>query len=370
MNEAVARFPNSGAAREAYARKLLARGDEQALNDAISHVMKLRELAPESSAAFELTIRLSSKRGRHQQALALLRQAIPKIDPSKPIDGPLQRRLLLCAGLLIELKDLDSAEKIYRDLVAGDPTKTYDLAMFLGMHRSVDQCFEQLNAIYQLDRVPQILGVALAVVREKRDQVGEKHDAELERWLEHGLRENPDSIALLMLQADLYDIQKRYDEAAEIYGKLLGRSDLVGLRRAIVLNNLSYLVALAGSSAARGVDALKLVNEAADILGPNSDILDTRAVVRNSRGEFQAAIEDLTDAVTDNPTPAKYFHLTEAYLGAKQPRDAVEAWEQAELLGLTRESLNRMEHEKYEDLKRQIEQIRGAVTQTPSRRAG
>jgi hypothetical protein len=59
-------------------------------------------------------------------------------------------------------------------------------------------------------------------------------------------------------------------------------------------------------------------------------------------------------------------------LGAGENGAAVEAWEKAVELGLSRESLNRMEHDRYEELKAKIEQIRGAsVTQAePRRRAG
>jgi tetratricopeptide (TPR) repeat protein len=222
-----------------------------------------------------------------------------------------------------------------------------------------------LNQIYQPDRNADVLGVALSVVREKRDQVGEKYDATIQGWLDRGLLDNPDSITLLLLQADLNDIQKRYSDAAAIYRKLLDRSDLTGPRRAIVLNNLSFLVSL-DRSAASNVDPLQLANEAAQILGPSSDILDTRAVAFIAKGQYSQAIQDLKDAVTDNPTATKYFHLAEAYFGAGEKRFAVEAWTKAEELGLKKEVLNRMEHDKYDKLKREIQAIPGGASVTQS----
>jgi tetratricopeptide (TPR) repeat protein len=297
----------------------------------------------------------------------------PTIDSTTEITPQLDRAVRLFGTLFTELNDLESAEKLYQALAARDSTKSYSLAMFLGLHRNVDQCFELLEQIYQPDRVTDILGVALTVVREKRDQVGEKFDPIVQGWLDRGLLANPESITLLMLQADLYDIQKRYDEAADVYRKLLDRSELTGPRRAVVLNNLSFLVSLQ-RSAASNLDPLKLANEAAEILGPNSDILDTRAVAYSAKGQYSQAIQDLRDAVTDNPTAAKYFHLAEAHLGAGEKRSAVEAWTKAEELDLNRESLNRMEHDKYEKLKQTIDQIRAAgptVTRSePLRRAG
>jgi cellulose synthase operon protein C len=372
MEQTTSKFPNSAMAREAFARRLITRGDQPSIDRATKQISELRRLAPNSTASFELAVRLLDKLNRQPQARAELLRTLPDIAAIKELNPQQVRMLLIFADLFIELDDLDTAEKIYRELAARDPSMAYGLAIFLGTHRGVDKCFEKLSEIYQSDRIPDIVRAALDVVRRKRDDVGDTYDAQVERWLEVGLLENPDSISLLMLKADLLDIQRRYDDAAAIYRKLLGRGELTGMRRAIVLNNLSYLVALAGPAAASDVDALKLVNEAAGILGPNSDILDTRAVVWISRGEYRKAIEDLELSVTDNPTAAKYFHKAQAHLLGRENREAVAAWEKAEELGLSPESLNRMEHEKYDETKAKIEQIRGAsVTQTePTRRAG
>jgi tetratricopeptide (TPR) repeat protein len=143
---------------------------------------------------------------------------------------------------------------------------------------------------------------------------------------------------------------------------------LVDYRRAVVLNNLAFLLAL-DTSAAKSTsdDPLKLVEEAADILGPNSDILDTRAVVRVSQKDYQGAIRDLELAVTDGATASKYYHKAVAHLYAGENKAAAEAWQKAEELGLNRDSINRMEHDQYEELKKKVDQIRGKkVTRTDS----
>jgi tetratricopeptide (TPR) repeat protein len=367
------RYSESAVALEAYARRLLARGDQQSVNKAMTHIKKLRELTPNSTASFDLTVRLADKLGRQEQARAELLRMLPDIAAIKELNQQQVRMLLIFANLFVELDDLDTAEKIYSQLAAREPSMSYALAVFLGTHRGVDKCFEKLNEIYQPDRIPDILRAALNVVRQKRDQVGEQYDPQIERWLEIGLLESPDSIALQMAKADFRDIQRNYDESAAVYRKLLDHKNLEGESRAIVLNNLAFLIALAGPAAGSDADALKLVNDAASILGPNSDILDTRAIVYISRGQYREAIEDLELSVTDNPTASKYFHKALAHLLAGENREAVEAWEKAEELGLSRESLNRMEYEKYDDTKVKIDQIRGGtpVTQSePLRRAG
>src|SRR5262249_41040252 len=159
------------------------------------------------------------------------------------------------------------------------------------------------------------------------------------------------SIPLLMLQAEFADVRKQYDEAAQTYQKLLARKDLTGITRAIVLNNLAFLVTLADTGQKSGVDPMKLVQEAAQILGPTSDILDTRALIYISKGDYRKAIDDLELAVTDNPTPSKYFHKVLAHLGAGENKAALEAWDKAEQLGDIHNDLNRLEFGRFDETK-------------------
>ena len=61
-------------------------------------------------------------------------------------------------------------------------------------------------------------------------------------------------------------------------------------------------------------DPLKLIQEATEIMGPNSDILDTRAVVLISQKQYEPAIQALELSVTDTPTASKYYHKAVAHL--------------------------------------------------------
>jgi tetratricopeptide (TPR) repeat protein len=371
MESIIGHYPNSVLALDTYVRKLLNRNDKSSLDQAAKYVDRLNKLNPGGTATFELTVRLANKIGRQEEVRKALVRRLPDFKKTKDFPADQMAMLEKLAELLVELNDLDTAEMIYRELAARSPDKVYPLAKFLGMHRDPSQCFEELNKVYSMDTLPEVLNVGVGVSRERRDKVGDKFDGELQRWLDAGLRENPDSITLLVIQADLYDLQKKYDEAAAVYRDLLKRNDLVGIRRAVVLNNLSYLLALEGSAAAADLDAMKLVQEAAQIMGPNSDILDTRAVVFISRNQFKQAIDDLNFSVTDGATASKYFHKARAHFGANQKSAAVDAWKKAEELGLNRDAINRMEHGLYDELKSKIDQIRGgSVTQAePLRKA-
>jgi hypothetical protein len=128
-----------------------------------------------------------------------------------------------------------------------------------------------------------------------------------------------------------------------------------------MLNNLAYLTALAEAGTTAGEnDPLKLVQQAELILGPTADILDTRAMVYIARKQYDLAIADLELSVTDNPTAAKYFHKAIAHSRNRQNKDAIDAWNEAVRLGLSREELDPLEQPIYDSLKTQIESLRGS----------
>jgi cellulose synthase operon protein C len=263
------------------------------------------------------------------------------------------------AGLFVDVSDLDNAEKIYRIVADHDPEKNLNLAGFLGQNRDVGQSFDILGKSYAPDKAETVIRTAVAVVRARRDEIGDKYDAKVQAWLDRALLENPDSIPLLMLQAEFSDCQKRYDDAAGIYRKLLQRQDLTGVTRAIVLNNLAYLVVLADTGSQADADPKKLIDEASEILGPTTDILDTRSAIEIAQKEYQKAIRDSELAVTDNPSPSKYFHLAVAHLYAGENKAAIEAWDKATELGDIKKDLNRLEYDRFEEVKTKIEQLKG-----------
>jgi tetratricopeptide (TPR) repeat protein len=360
MLTTVSRFPKSPDARIQYINMILQRGDEKDMNTAVRQMASLRELAPNDIRTIELMATLGAKTGQKDKVKAYLLGLLPKATPGAKLEENQIPLVEFVASQLVKLDDLENAEKLYRQVVASQRNKLYALADFLGTHRDIAQSMQLLEDSYKVDLTEPTLRVGIAAVRAQRDEVGDKYDAQIQSWLDRGLLEDPDSIALLMLQAEFYDVTKKYDEAAKIYEKLLARKEVAGITRAIVLNNLAFLVALAGNEAEAGVDPLKSVDEAANILGPTADILDTRAVVYTTQGNYAKAIEDLNYAVTDNPNAPKYFHKAVAHLGAGQNTAALEAWSKAESLSDdVRSTLNRMEFDLYDKTKAKIEQLRG-----------
>lgn len=359
MRKIVVRYPSSADVRAEYIGMLLDHGDKRGFEEATQQLTKLKDLAPGDGRTLTLTVRVAGKTGKQQEARAELLRMLPVVKDPKDVTDKQVPLFAFVASLLVELNDLDNAEKIYKILAARDPDKNnLDLAGFLGRNRDVGQAFELLNKSYTSDKAPDVTRTAIAVVRAKRDEIGDKYDAQVQGWLDRALLENPDSVPLLMMQAEFYDAQKRYEDAAAIYRKLLKRQDLVGVSRAIVLNNLAYLVTLAGSNAQADTDPLKLIEEASQILGPTTDILDTRSAINIASKNYQKAIRDSEYAVTDSPSPSKYFHLAAAHLYAGENKAALEAWDKATELGDIKKDLNRLEYDRFDDVKSKIDQLK------------
>ena len=63
--------------------------------------------------------------------------------------------------------------------------------------------------------------------------------------------------------------------------------------------------------------------------------------------------------MTDNPSPSKYFHLAAAHLYAGENKAwRLEAWDKAGELGDIKKDLNRLEYDRFDDIKSKIDQLK------------
>ncbi len=360
MTSIVAKYPEVPQVRADYIRMLLQRGGRGEVAAAATQLDRLAKLDPNGQQTFELMALVADKNGQADKAQAALRRLVPEnLAEVKEEMYPLVLRI---AQLLTELDDPKEAEKIYEALAEikkDDSRYALELANHLGRSGQPERAFEILEAIRGSADMPAVIQSGQIIVRAARDEVGDKYDAKVLGWLDRELRDEPGSVPLKMQQAEFFDLVGRYEEAAANYRSLLGSGDLVGNARAVVLNNLAYLLVLGAAEEASPGEATKLVNEAISILGPSSEILDTRAVLEISRGNYAKAIEDLQYATSDNPTASKYFHKAQAHLGARENREAIAAWNQAVELGLNEADISRLEKAAYEQVATTIEKLKG-----------
>jgi tetratricopeptide (TPR) repeat protein len=169
--------------------------------------------------------------------------------------------------------------------------------------------------------------------------------AQIERaadWMQNALDapgQQPKSSLLRVGLANLRERQKQFNEAKKLYDEDIkqGGGDVVSL------NNLAWLMILTDAKA--GITALDLINRATARKGPLPELLDTRGVIYLKTGDSHRAISDLQKAAAGAPTAAKYFHLAQAYLEAKDKPAAKQNLKKALEAGLTPESLHPLEVE-------------------------
>jgi tetratricopeptide (TPR) repeat protein len=293
-------------------------------------------------ATRQLRARLLIHKGQKEQAVAALESLVP---------GPLPQnqlfRLELVAKMMESMGLLEGAERLLNDYMSQEPRGAIAMAAFVGRRGDVDKAFVLLEEARKNQPVTEILPVALEALRLHRDKASKDKFKLLEEWVQAGLQDEANAAHIKMLLAEVYDLQGRYDDVIKTYNDVLASKDLTIYQRAQVQNNLAFTLALLKENAA---DAVKMTNESMQVLGPISDLLDTRALAYLAIGKTKEAIADLQTAIADTPTGGKYFHLALAEQQAGNLEGARAALAKSEELGANANQLTELEKKSYDKL--------------------
>jgi tetratricopeptide (TPR) repeat protein len=330
---------------------LVTRGE---LDDAARWLDKLDELLSKASlraaeafrpTAGELRARLLAKTGQEQQAVAVLDSVIPR-----PLSTGQLPRLEEVARILEELKLYDAAEKLLNEYMSQDPRGTIAVAAFTGRRGNVDRAFQLLEDARKNQSVGEILPCGLDALRRHPDKATPARYQLLEQWANAGLQTEPDPVQIKLLLAELYDLQGRYDEVIKTYRELLNSKDSSPVQSAIVKNNLAFVLAI-NQSSENANEAMQLTEQAIRVMGPISDLLDTRALAYLAQGKTSEAVADLTVATSETPPAAnKLFHLAQAQRQAKNLEAAKAALSRAKEAGIDPNRLTPLERKSFQQL--------------------
>jgi tetratricopeptide (TPR) repeat protein len=199
-----------------------------------------------------------------------------------------------------------------------------------------------------------ILPVALANIRAFPEKATPEQFKQFEQWAKTALEQTNDQERLKMLLAELYDLEGRYDEVTKIYRELLANEKTSRVIRAYAQNNLAFILAAVNPSPERGAEAEKLIEQAIAIMGPTSDLLDTRALTYLAQGKVDQAAADLKAAVGDQPTTSKYYHLAQVEKKMGNVDGAKAAIAKAVELHGDRNQFTPVERRGYEQLKSEL----------------
>lgn len=270
-----------------------------------------------------LKVRLLVAQKKPDEGIALVNAYVTGSDGS---DLPLRR----AAVLLDELRQpaaAAAAEKLWRRLwdQSKDPDVALSLALNLASQRRFDDALDVCEQVRQ-DCTPHLLASAVVEILrhhpKAKDQF-QRVDPWFDAAMRNGKADSPDFLKLLTAMTALRDLQGRYAEAQALYEEILKLDP----DNVVALNNLAWLLAYTPSG--NRDEALKLIERAIELRGPNPALLDTRGTIHLRKGDTAKALEDLKLASANAPTAAILFHLAQAYASAGKGSEAKDAMQRA-----------------------------------------
>jgi tetratricopeptide (TPR) repeat protein len=304
---------------------------------------KLDDLEPSKPSTVGLRAQLLIQSGKREQAIEEVKSLIPRPLPDEQLTT-----LHRAALLLEELEQYHPAKELLTELAERVPGGNLPLAGFYGRRGSIDDALDQCEIALEDAPATSVLSTAVDVLRKNRDSAKPTHYERVRRWFALAREKSPQSKPLQLHLASFLDLQGKYDELVALYREFLAADDVTDQERAVVYNNLAFILAAGKGS---GEEALEMINSAIRVLGPTPELLDTRAVAFMATGDCKSAITDLRHAIADNPTAVKYFHLALAHYRCNDERSAARAFKVAkENHQLSVDEIPPIERDKYREL--------------------
>ena len=314
----------------------------------------LRKLPENSAQHIRVSSLVMAENGEGEKAEKQLLRLLP--DPISRLPQESNEILLSVSSLLEEIKRYSTAERILREYVRRVPRRSLMLASFLGRQEGLEKLDQALSLcerglkkkVFPLKAVTEVTVAALRRHlnelnnHDGRDQYFNRIDA----WFQQGSEELTDSHTMVLQLAEFETMRGNTTRVVILYREFLGRPDLLPLHRAIVQNNLAYVLALEE----KGEESLELVEEAIQHLGPTGSLLDTRAMAKIAVGRYPEARNDLNRAIDEGETAAFRFHMAYAQSLDRNPDEAESELRQAIELGLKPYQLHPVERAIYQRL--------------------
>ena len=283
-------------------------------------VQKLESLKPDEPLTIASRARLLVKQGKKEEGIALLRKLVPQPLPPQQVD-----RLAQVAKVMEELELYDEAEAMFKDYVAQVPKNVLVLAEFYGRRGRLKDAMDVCEKARDTATPEAVAQVSLTALRSQPKLLGADEWARIDGWFKDGLAKNPNSLLLRMQLAEFYDLQGKSSLVEKTYRALLADPKLTPDQRALVMNNLAFLLAVQGKTG----ESSEFIQKSIDVMGPTSDLLDTQALVFLSENKVEKAISTLKQALADKPSGTKWFHLAQAHVKANDMGSAADAMKKA-----------------------------------------
>jgi tetratricopeptide (TPR) repeat protein len=297
---------------------------------------ELKKIEPQGPSALELEARLLDLQRRKPELRTLL------IARGRRVPD----QIGFVASLLDDFGFSKEAEEAYRAFIAREPGRAdrlLALAQFLARRDRISEAMEILTKAWSMGRPEQVAATALAVY--DAPSSGENQKRQVEAWVAEAVRKRPEAVRLTTKLGLMWIREGRFSDAEQLLRRLLARDP----ENADALNALAWLLAMQDQR--KSPEALGLIDRAIEIRGPDSELLDTRAVVRIRAGQPGKAIDDLMAVHQVDPAnAASTAHLGWAYHVSGQADLAKTAFHKAGALGWTLANADPLERAVFEKL--------------------
>jgi tetratricopeptide (TPR) repeat protein len=219
------------------------------------------------------------------------------------------------------------------------------LAEFLGNCQKLEESLKLCDEVRKELPPQEVVAVAVTAV------VGNAASPEqLERvagWVKAARQQKPDFPEWDGYLAVLRERQEDYDDAEALYRKVLDRDP----KNLMAANNLAFLLGLQRKSKTKSDEALTLMQNVIDKVGPAGELLDSRGVILRAQGKLPEAEKDLREALRQQKTAYRLFHLAEILdQDAKRTKECRKVFAEAMQEGLRIEMMHMLERASYRKL--------------------
>jgi len=325
-----------------YAEMLLRNGEYSDVEGWLGRYDRIRG----DGASLPMWVTLRVRQNRQAELSALVSDWLGPA-PWPPAKLPQVERV---AKLLEKLEQYSEAEKLWRNYVRVDPRGALWLGKCIGMYGDLDEAFALLESSSKQHPAQNVLLVGMEVLRARKGEGQDKHFKQLGVWFAATRDAAPDAPHLDLLLADIREMRGEIDKAEEIYRKLLARNDLDAAMRAAIANNLAFILSTQNKDTD---EAIRLIEGAMTVIGPSSDLLDTRGVVYLAAGKTNEGLKDFQEAVLV-PSAMKWVHLAFAQHALGDQEGARASLKRAQEFDLKRLDLYEAEWKRYERLAREL----------------
>ena len=304
-------------------------GDIPAAEDWLA---KLLEVAPNGALTLRLVAKVALVKGDSETVAGVLKTLLPDV----PVTEANASRMVPAARVVEDLGFPEEAGRVFAKCAELSTDGVLLHAQSLGRRHRTKEAIALAESVRAEVSPQSFLDTLLAISRYSDADPDSDAVDDIERIAGSLRRENPGVPGVAFSAAVLEDAFGRTSRAMKGYRDLLASTDVEAGLRAVISANLAFDIAHPETAD----EATKLIDAAVAEMGPTTDLLDSRSMVRLARGQTRQALEDVSDAILLQPSPRNLLHLALIRTEMSDLDGAREALAEAERKGLAEERLS------------------------------